>query len=71
MGDKKQNIRNNYKKNFYNVHGDKYLSQSISAQELGNYNSENRYVTQCTVEYEILEGSKIWLLIKKLKLDEK
>ena len=65
VGDKKQNTRDNYKKNFYNVHGDKYLSQSISAQELGNYNSENRYVTQCTVEYEILDGSKIWLLIKK------
>lgn len=63
--DTKLNTRDEYKKNIYNVNVDEYISQSINAQELGNYSSGSRHITQINVQYEILEGAKVWLLTKK------
>jgi len=57
--------RDNYKKNIFNLNVDEYVIKVISEQELGNYSNGSRHITQCDIEYEILDGSKVWILTKK------
>lgn len=63
--DTKYSTRDIYKKNIYKINVDDYITEIISAQELGNYSDGSKHITQCNVEYEILDGSKLWILTKK------
>lgn len=54
-----------YKIQYDNIIAERWKLIVAKPRELGNYNCVDIYVSNYEVEYEILEGSKVWLLIKK------
>lgn len=54
-----------YKKQYENLVAENWKLIVVSQKELGNYDCIDTYVSSFEVEYDILDGSKVWLLTKK------
>ena len=54
-----------YKKQYENLVAENWKLIVMSQKELGNYDCIDTYVSSFEVEYDILDGSKVWFLTKK------
>lgn len=53
-----------YEMQYNNIVAESWKLIVAKPRELGNYNCVDIYVSNYEVEYEILEGSKVWFLTK-------